>query len=352
MWAMTPARLLFLVAETGGGHLAAARAVDHALQQAFPGRFETVLHDPLPRWFTGLYGPVVRFAPWLWGAAYHGCDSRTGVAGLLKLADRSVADAVARHKPAAIVSFHPLTGKAAARHGRPTATVVTDLVTVHTAWRCGEVDRIVLASQAGLPVAPAFTESAPVDRGALRRRLGVPGHGFLVLLTGGGEGTGGLKRRALALLQRFPDVDVAVLCGRNDRLRRTLTAQVGRWDGRLTVRGFVDNMADWLRCADVAVGKAGPATIAEAACCAVPLVLTGHLPGQEKGNTELVVAAGAGVGAPDVPRLIAEIDRLRRDPAAIDAMRAASARLASPGAAADVAAMVAGLVAPVAITTS
>jgi 1,2-diacylglycerol 3-beta-galactosyltransferase len=349
---MTPARLLFLVAETGGGHLAAARAVDHALQQAFPGRFEAVLHDPLPRWFTGLYGPVVRFAPWLWGAVYHGCDSRPAVAGLLTLADRSVADAVAQHGPAAIVSFHPLTGKAAARHGLPTATVVTDLVTVHTAWGCGDVDRIVFPCQAGLPVPSAFTESAPAERVALRRKLGVSGHGFLVVLTGGGEGTGGLNRRAMALLQRFADVDVAVLCGRNHRLRRSLTAEVGRWDGRLTVRGFVGNMADWLRCADVVVGKAGPATIAEAACCAVPLVLTGHLPGQEKGNTELVVTAGAGVHAPDVWRLVAEIDRLRRDPAAIEAMRAASARLASPGAAADVAAMVAGLVAPVPITIS
>ena len=347
---MTPARLLFLVAETGGGHLAAARAVDHALRQAFPGRFETVLHDPLPRWFTGLYGPVVRLAPWLWGAAYHGCDSRPAVAGLLTLAERSVADAVARHRPEAIVSFHPLTGKATARHGVPTMTVVTDLVTVHTAWRCGDVDRIVFSSQAGLPVAPAFSESP--ERPALRRKLGVRENRLLVLLTGGGEGTGGLKRRAIALLQRFSDIEVAVLCGRNDRLRRALTAQVGRWDGRLTVRGFVDNMADWLRCADVVVGKAGPATIAEAACCAVPLVLIGHLPGQEKGNTELVVDAGAGVHAPNVRRLVAEIDRLRRDPAAVAAMRAASARLASPGAAAEVAAMVAGLVAPVLTVTS
>lgn len=349
---MTSARLLFLVADTGGGHLAAARAVDHALQQAFPGRFETMVHDPLPRWFTGLYGPVVRFAPWLWGAAYHGCDSRPAVAGLLRLADRSVADVVARHRPAAIVSFHPLTGKAASRHGLPTATVVTDLVTVHTAWRCGDVDRIVFPAQTGLPVTPDFTRSVPRERAALRRELGVPGHGFLVLLTGGGEGTGGLKRRAIALLRRFADVHVAVLCGRNRRLRRALTGQVGRWDGRLTVRGFVDNMADWLRCADVVVGKAGPATIAEAACCAVPLVLTGHLPGQEKGNTELVVDAGAGVHAPNVRRLVAEIDRLRRDPAAVEAMRAASARLASPHAAAHVAAMVTGLVAPVLTTTS
>ena len=64
------------------------------------------------------------------------------------------------------------------------------------------------------------------------------------------------------------------------------------------MHGFVDNMADWLRCADIVVGKAGPGTIAEALCCATPLVLTSHLPGQEEGNAEFVVQAGAGSYAP------------------------------------------------------
>ena len=93
---------------------------------------------------------------------------------------------------------------------------------------------------------------------------------FLVVVTGGAEGSGGIYRRTAAILRQRGGIDVAVICGRNDMLRRRLTRLAARADGRLTVLGFVDNMADWLRCADLVVSKAGPGTIAEATCCAAP----------------------------------------------------------------------------------
>jgi len=148
-----------------------------------------------------------------------------------------------------------------------------------------------------------------------------------------------------------PDrVEVVALCGRNGRLQRRLQRLQRRRPAggvRLTVRGFVGNMAEWLRCADVVVTKAGPGTIAEAACCGTPLIITSRLPGQEDGNAEFVVGAGAGRYAPRPADVVREVRRLRRDPGALDAMRAASARLGRPDAAASVAALLAGLAQPV-----
>ncbi len=328
----------------------------------------------LLRRITGLYGPSIRLAPWVWGAAYHVCNSRLAM-GLLRLtlfalADRPVADAVARHRPTAILSFHPLVGGCAVKGGKRGArkaavvTVITDLITPHTAWRYNKVDRIVVPSAAarwscyldgiardrcvevGLPVTSGFW-SGPLrsrERAALRRSLGLGERRFLVVLTGGGEGCGGIARRAAAIVRRFDDIDVVAICGRNRGLERKLTGLAARVGGRLTVKGFVDNMADWLHCADVVVTKAGPGTIAEATCCGAPLVLTSHVPGQERGNTEFVVGAGAGRHAPSVRRLVREIGQLRRDPSAVDAMRAASSSLSRPDAAAGVAALLAGLV--------
>jgi hypothetical protein len=66
-------------------------------------------------------------------------------------------------------------------------------------------------------------------------------------------------------------------------------------------------------------------------------VLTSYLPGQEEGNAEFVVQAGAGSYAAGLRGLAAEVARLRRDPVALAAMRAASARLGRPRAAADIA---------------
>ncbi len=136
------------------------------------------------------------------------------------------------------------------------------------------------------------------------------------------------------------------ICGRNFRLRRRLARRAVRVGGRLTVLGFLDDMSDWLRCADVVIAKAGPVTIAEAACCGAPLLLTSHLPGQERGNAHFVAAAGAGRYAPRRRQLLRDLDELRRNPAALKAMRAASAGLGRPDAAAGVVALLVGLTGP------
>ena len=373
--------LLFLVSDTGGGHRSAANAVRQALDVSHPGRFAPVICDPLLgpgaplrlRWLIGLYRPGIRLTPWLWGMLWRsyntprvlGWARRT----LLRPVYGSVAAAVAAHQPALIVAFHPLTAEPAARArdaslpGAGLVTVVTDLVTAHLSWRDAAVDRIIVPSaplrrrcrldgmaveryaEIGLPVAAEFSRP-PADRAerrSLRRALGLREDQFLVLMTGGAEGSGGLYRRTAALLKRAEGIDVAVMCGRNEILRRRLTRLAARAKGRLTVQGFVDNMADWLRCADVVVGKAGPGTIAEAACCGVPLLLTSYLPGQEEGNADFVVTAGAGRYTPKLRDLVAELSWLRRNPDSLARMRAASAAMSRPGAAADIAALLAGL---------
>jgi 1,2-diacylglycerol 3-beta-galactosyltransferase len=279
-----PLPLLFLIADTGGGHRNAARAVGQALDRRYPGRFAPVLCDPLGgpgsgrllRWVSGLYGPAIRLLPWLWGAAYHACDSRLAVAllrrTLLRLADRPATAAVLAHRPAAIVSFHPLTGMAAvaARDrgaaGVPVMTVVTDLARMHSAWDHANTDLIVAPPTAvrrrdqrryqrrrgqdrgprrrgrrdhpgsgarvaaGLPVTRDFW-GGPLqgrERAILRRSLGLSETRFLVLLTGGGEGCGGIARRAAAILRRFPEVDLVAVCGRNRRLKRKLDRLAAR----------------------------------------------------------------------------------------------------------------------------
>ncbi len=389
--AAAPLPVLFLMADTGGGHRNAARAVGESLERAYPGGFAPVLCDPLGgpgsarllRWVTGLYGPAVRLVPWLWGAAYYATNVRPAMwllrRTLLRPADRAVAGAAMAHSPAAIVSFHPLTGMAAvwardqATPLAPVVTVVTDLAAMHAAWRYAHADLIIAPpavagrhgpadrrtprfaagesargtwAVAGPPVGRDF-DGGPLpaaQRARLRRTLGLAEGRLVILLTGGAEGSGGMARRAAAILRRFTDVHVVVVRGRNAALKRRLDRLAARSGGRLTVTGFVDNMSDWLRCCDLIVTKAGPGTIAEATCCGTPLLLTARIPGQEKGNTEIVTGAGAGLWVPGVRQLVAEIGRLRRDRGAIEVMGAASARLGRPDAAGDIARLIAELI--------
>jgi 1,2-diacylglycerol 3-beta-galactosyltransferase len=373
--------VLLLFSDTGGGHRSAAQAVAGALNEEYPGVFAPLLHDPLRtsnaplllRGVASLYGPITRYAPWAWGAVFHASDSRLADDLLrrtwLRLADAPVARVVAAHRPALVLSFHPLTTAAAVRAmqhhdvGSPVVTVVTDLITTHATWRYAAVDWLVAPSVAlkrrceadalapercldfGLPVGSSF-RTRPLSvrqQWELRRQLGVDPWRFLVVLTGGGEGLGPIVESVQALTRAFDDVDVVAICGRNRRIEQRLTRRASQ---RLTVKGFVDNMADWYRAADVVVTKAGPQTIAETTCCGAALLVTSHLPGQERGNTELVVGAGAAMHTPQVEDLVHAVGHLKRNPVALQAMRRASLAIARPEAARQVASLVAHMAPP------
>jgi 1,2-diacylglycerol 3-beta-galactosyltransferase len=381
-----PRTVLFLFADTGAGHRRAAEAVMAALASNYPGCYRVVLCDPLTgpaaprplRLLAGLYGPAVRLAPWSWGAAYHLSNSRAAMAVLSRTAFAGAAGVVAaehaRTRADVIVSCHPLTGRAAVRAARsggtggrvPVVTVVTDLAATHASWRYPRADVLTVPSARaaaeclaggipaarcllpGLPVAAA-AEGAPLagaERAAIRRSLGLAETEFVVLLAGGGEGCGGLARRTTAILRRHRELRVVTACGRNERVRRRLAVRAARAGGRLTVLGFVGNFTDWLRCADLVVTKAGPGVIAEAACSGTPMLLTSHLPGQERGNTELVLAAGAGRRARGIRGMLRELAMLRADPRLLAALRSGSQNLARPGAAAEIAGLIAGLAPP------
>jgi hypothetical protein len=75
-------------------------------------------------------------------------------------------------------------------------------------------------------------------------------------------------------------------------------------------------------------------------------VITSRVPGQEQGNTELVVGAGAARHAPRVKDLLSTIGELTTQPIALEAMREASASLGRPTAASEIAALIARMADP------
>jgi 1,2-diacylglycerol 3-beta-galactosyltransferase len=376
-------RLLFLIADTGGGHRAAAGAVERQMSDAAPGAFEITTIDPFtaarPRVIggtAGLYGPITRHARWLWGGLYHGTNSRPAVGLLERTVLRSVTDAVteAIHdlRPACVVSFHPLLNHIAVRAVRsqaariPVITVITDLVDIHAAWACPDVDAVVVPSpggfdrcrRAGIPASRCHDLGLAVDRrftegpddpaglAALRARLGLRPDGFVVLVCGGADGSGGLERNARAIAAGTIDLDLVVICGRNERSRARLSGLRTGAGREVRVLGYVTNMHEWMRASDIVASKAGPGTIAEALCCGVPLLLVWYLPGQERGNVEWVVDIGAGRFVPHVAQLVDAVAELSSPGSeTLAAMRRAVRAAARPDATRRIAELIASMAA-------
>jgi 1,2-diacylglycerol 3-beta-galactosyltransferase len=127
-------------------------------------------------------------------------------------------------------------------------------------------------------------------------------------VSGGGEGSGKLLQQVTALARGGGDWQLIVVCGRNEKLRARL-ARVN-FRNRALILGFVDNMPDLLRAADLAVGKAGPGTIGEALATEVPILLTSYLPGQETQNVTFVEDSGIGRYTPKPDALVAAVREL------------------------------------------
>ncbi len=316
-------RLLFLIADTGGGHRASANAVSAALHAAHPDMFDISIVDPFveaaPSFAgatTGLYAPIARHVRWLWGGIYYATNSALAVEGvsrsILTLLSPGIRSLIDEMQPSAVVSFHPLLNHVTGRiiqelpsGGRPPfLTVVTDFINLHPFWFSPAADAIVLpTTQAlrgclrhgirpdrchvfGLPIGPSFTAPQPDarEKKRLRSDLGCLSSRPLVVICGGADGAGKLRGIAEELLSRDEPVDTVVICGKNEHLREELSRIAVPHDRNLIIQGFVTNMVDWLRAADVVVTKAGPGTVMEALCSGTPFVLCWYLPGQERGT--------------------------------------------------------------------
>jgi len=339
-------KILILMSDTGGGHRASAEALRDALLERYAERFQVDMvdlwlkHTPPPlRQVPRTYRMLVNDLPWLYKFIYEVGQSPQVLEAMLNAAtrvlSRFVGPVLRQHDPDLIVSVHPLMQViplqvlARMKHEVPFVTVVTDLVTIPPVWFVPRVTLCFVPSaegydlalraglrpeqlrQFGLPIRPAFART-PRPKAVLRQELGMDPDLPAALIVSGGEGMGPVGEIAQAVAlglsgQMQPQEltgQLVVICGRHLRLQEELSAY--SWPVPTVVKGFVQNIWEWMAASDCIITKAGPGTIAEALALGLPIILSGYIPGQESGNVPYVLKHGVGVYAPD-PWQIAEV---------------------------------------------
>ncbi|XP_058115675.1 monogalactosyldiacylglycerol synthase 2, chloroplastic-like isoform X2 [Magnolia sinica] len=327
--------VLILMSDTGGGHRASAEAIRDAFRLEFGDEYRVFVKDVWKEYAGWPLNDMERSYKFmlkhvqLWKVAFHGSYPRWVHCGYLAAIAafyaKEVEAGLMEYKPDIIISVHPLMQHIplsvlkwqGLQKKVVFVTVITDLNTCHPTWFHKNVDRCYCPSEEvskralldglapsqirvfGLPVRPSFCHAVLV-KDELREELEMDHQLPAVLLMGGGEGMGPVKKTAEALGEALFDETLAkpigqivVICGRNQILVSALESI--QWKVPVKIRGFETQMEKWMGACDCIITKAGPGTIAEALIRGLPIILNDFIPGQEVGNVPYVVENGAGV---------------------------------------------------------
>ncbi len=200
--------------------------------------------------------------------------------------------------------------------GRPFVTVLTDLAdypahfwierqaqylvcgterAVEQARGMGHSDRAIFRTS-GMILHPRFYEPEPLDRVEERKKLGLDPHLPTGIVLFGGYGTSKMQK-ILRQIDRSPlDVQLILICGRNEKLTQALRATKTRIP--IHVEGFTTNIPYFMALSDFFIGKPGPGSISEALSKRLPVIIDCNawtLP-QERYNARLGSRKRTGCG--------------------------------------------------------
>jgi processive 1,2-diacylglycerol beta-glucosyltransferase len=386
-------RILIATVTAGGGHLAAAAALDEAwrglrprdvVEQVDLVKFFSKLHKQIHR---GGYDKLVEHAPELWGMLFKQTDHPERARKLAKW--RRIFTAPSRHrferlvrqfKPDVVLCTHYLpfetVGRWRERHtseGRVTrgpeflpkigtrvtrpsesvgvpfiVSIVTDFE-AHALWMDPAVDLYCVAAEqtkarlvargataeniavTGIPIAARF--SGKIEPRTVRRRYGLRDDQPVLLVLSGGFGMGPVAEALAELDEVARPFQTIVVAGRNEELRHQLATQDRKHPTH--VLGFTKNMHELMAVANLIITKPGGLTSSEALAIGRPLLILDPIPGQEAANSDFLLEHGAAVKVNRLDDLPFKLEQLLTGKK-LSALAKAAKSLGRPSAAQDI----------------
>ncbi|MDQ6766487.1 MAG: UDP-N-acetylglucosamine 2-epimerase [Candidatus Eremiobacteraeota bacterium] len=314
------------------------------------------------------YIGIVKLLPQLYKFAYDQAERATKISAFKTWLHRYTAlnlrQFVAELRPDVVVCSHAFPCGVMAEYKRefsdapPVVGIVTDFV-VHPFWIHRNIDKYAVAT-AGMRqtlvsrgVAPSrvVVTGIPIDcrfghamsKRRARQLLGLAPEVTTLLLMGGGLGIGPLENAMLAIDRLKKDVQTVVVVGKNKSLEKRLNEVATTMHGRVKVVGFIQNVYDYMRAADILVSKPGGLTSSEALVTQLPIIMLRPLPGQEERNTRYLQERGVGLRVDRSRDITAALEHLLDSPSTLERMRRNARSLAHPEAAQSVASLIEGL---------
>jgi len=335
-------RILILTAGFGDGHNAAARNLRHGIESITEDAKVEVLdlfestYGSLNTLMRHAYQGVVQYAPTVWAGVFSVFDNpslfRRQVNGLTRLRD-SLAQVLNESEPDCVVSTYPVYSHIIQDLYRDHAerpfrlvTVVTDSITICSAWYRAASDVFVVANEQtrdvlieagvsrnkvqalGFPVSLEFALERPP---ALLPPQKDDPRRILYVINTGKKKCGKTIDRLLEL----PDTCLTITTGRDAGLRAEMIHRFRDRGDRVQVLGWTNRMPKLLMSHHLVITKAGGAMVQEALAGHCPMILNQVIPGQEEGNARLVEEVGAGMIAEKGKHVAAAVEEAFSDKA-------------------------------------
>jgi 1,2-diacylglycerol 3-beta-galactosyltransferase len=357
-------RIEFVFHDAGGGHRAAATALDMAIRAQQRPWDSQLIHlqdllgplDVLKNYFgiriQDFYNSMLRTG-WTLGSP----QLLKVLQLIIRMNHRPAVRVLEAHwretNPAMVVSFIPHFNRELGESfanvfpGRPFVTVLTDIADYPPHFWierqpqyfiCGSDRAVAQARSMGHPddhifrasgmiLHPRFYDPPIENRVAERQRLGLRADVPTGLVLFGGHGSQAMLDIAERLEASNLDLQMIFVCGKNEKLAdalRTKKSRVPRF-----VEGFTSRVSYYMQLADFFIGKPGPGSVSEALAMRLPVIVECNawtLP-QERYNADWILEKEVGVVLRNfrqideaVARLIerATLSRYRANAAAIE----------------------------------
>jgi len=333
-------KILIVSMKAGWGHIKAAQALEEYAKKNLPHLYVKhidlcVVEPLLGKFFQKFYDISSNRFPRVWGKVYEAFDKELvaiafqKLSGAQTLINHRVADYLKEQKADDIIFTNVIAAPLIAPVCRrifpagSLSVVVTDYHG-HSYYNVPELDRYFVAipevkddlarvgvdeqkiAVTGIPVGLKFFTKPNVS--LLRRRLGFKEARPTVLFVSRMRKDFVIPA-ITGLLLREPKINLAVVCGGNDKLYRKIKEDIPRRPENFKLVNWTNRMDEYMKISDAVISKPGGLIISECLALGKPMIMTDPIPGQEEHNAEIMSRFGYGKLAVGAEEIIKAVDR-------------------------------------------
>lgn len=338
-------RVSLLYTHAGGGHLSLSLATREALDRYYRGKYECVLFDPFPSFYSGVYKQLSTQLQTIWKLGYQATDLASLSQPITYLNRLPLASHLREHirsfKPDIVVSNNAFIStvlpSVLEKLPRPPKRVVhfADPFSLHHLWLADKTADLYLsptpevtafATQNGVSASRIKTVgwltrqkflSGPMQSAGIRPVLGLEPDKFTLFIGGAGQGVEKISSLLNQLVRSSvirSRCQIIVNTGLNPQLAAKVIRLSEKYSDLFHIVPYAHNMPYLLSASDITIGKAGPNFLFESVQQLRPILAIGCLPGQEEGNLEFIQTQHLGWVEQEFSSLVYLVEQLAQNP--------------------------------------